>query len=254
MSYGGNGDRGPFLNTINWVFNAIAFAAVLLRFGTHIIREKQRWELDDFFIILAMVVNLARSICLSIAISRGFGQHLAILIEKSPPNTTALLHLMVVIQAVGLWTFALPKLPVASLLVRLFGKVNRLAYVVYPLVGLLITFVTVTTITTFQQCKPVAAQWDSNIPGHCWNRSVNIGLGYFVGSLSASLDFGFALYAVVTVMSLNMTSVQKIVIASSMGLGFGACAVSIYKLTIIKEINNISDPTWATVPLEVWNR
>ncbi|PCG99793.1 Hypothetical protein PENO1_051250 [Penicillium occitanis (nom. inval.)] len=224
MAYGGNGDRGPFLNTINWVFNAIAFAAVLLRFGTHIIREKQRWELDDFFIILAMVVNLARSICLSIAISRGFGQHLAILIEKSPPNTTALLHLMVVIQAVGLWTFALPKLPVASLLVRLFGKVNRLAYVVYPLVGLLITFVTVTTITTFQQ------------------------------SLSASLDFGFALYAVVTVMSLNMTSVQKIVIASSMGLGFGACAVSIYKLTIIKEINNISDPTWATVPLEVWNR
>lgn len=24
MAYGGNGDRGPFLNTINWVFNAIA--------------------------------------------------------------------------------------------------------------------------------------------------------------------------------------------------------------------------------------
>lgn len=90
---------------------------------------------------------------------------------------------MVVIQTVGLWTFTLPKLPVASLLVRLFGKVNRLAYVVYPLVGLLITFVTVTTITTFQQCKPVAAQWDSNIPGHCWNRSVNIGLGYFVGCM-----------------------------------------------------------------------
>lgn len=43
----------------------------------------------------------------------------------------------------------------------------------------------------------------------------------FCTALSASLDFGFALYAVVTVMSLNMTRVQKVVIASSMGLGFG---------------------------------
>lgn len=46
---------------------------------------------------------------------------------------------------------------------------------------------------------------------------------YSYTAFSASLDFGFALYAVVTVMSLNMTRVQKIVIASSMGLGFGYC-------------------------------
>ena len=29
MSYGGDTDRGPFLNVINWVFNAIALGTQL---------------------------------------------------------------------------------------------------------------------------------------------------------------------------------------------------------------------------------
>lgn len=84
--------------------------------------------------------NLARAIYVSVCISKGFGQHLFVLFEADPVSTTKLLRLLVILQAIGLWTFTLPKLPVAALLIRLFGThSNHLRLVLYSSVtGLLV--------------------------------------------------------------------------------------------------------------------
>ncbi|ESZ99288.1 hypothetical protein SBOR_0329 [Sclerotinia borealis F-4128] len=276
MAYGGDVNRGPFLTTINWVFNAIALVAVILRLASHHWRESQGWKKDDAFIILAMVswnsslyqtsslvpelntcyakqaANLARAIYVDITISYGLGRHLEVLLEENPIHAVKLLRLMVILQAIGLWTFTLPKLPVVALLVNIFGRSSkRLAIILYSAVTALILLVIVLTITTFVQCTPVSANWTGK--GKCWSKNINLDLGYLAGAYSAFLDFALALYPVLRVSHLQMERSRKILLAGSLSLGFIAGIITAYKLSTISSITNVADPTWATVPLEVWN-
>lgn len=127
-------------------------------------------------------VNLARAIYVSVCIYRGFGRHLHVLLEADPVATTKLLRLLVILQAIGLWTFTIPKLPVAALLIRLFETTTkRLRYVLYSSVGALLAWALVVTITTFVQCTPRAAQWNPTVRGTCWDRHINLDLGYVLG-------------------------------------------------------------------------
>ena len=88
----------------------------------------------------------------------GFGRHLHDLLEESPIATTQLLRLLVILQAIGLWTFTLPKLPMAALLVRLFGTKRKIRIILYSMAGVLVVLAAILTITTFVQCSPIAAQ------------------------------------------------------------------------------------------------
>lgn len=112
----------------------------------------------------------------------GFGKHLDVLLEEDPIKTVALARLLIILQAIGLWTFTLPKLPVVALLVRLFSKTNRVAVVFYPMITALILLVIAITVTTFAQCTPIEKNWNPTMStGHCWNPQVNVNLGYLAG-------------------------------------------------------------------------
>jgi hypothetical protein len=136
------------------------------------------------------VVNLVRTIYVSVTITMGYGQHLHHLLEEDPINTVALGRLLIILQAIGLWTFTLPKLPVVALLVRLFSTKKRLAIVLYSMVIVLILLVFVMTITTFAQCTPIERNWNPTIKaGRCWDPNINLSLGYLAGCKEA-LRFG----------------------------------------------------------------
>ena len=183
--------------------------SVALRSVSRGLLEKARWGLDDVLLslvwygnmriggsnpednrlcVLPKLVNFARAIYVSFCIRKGFGQHLHVLLEEDPIATTKLLRLLVILQTVGLWTFTLPKLPVAVLLVRLFGTTTkRLAQVLYFLVGFLLLWTILVSITAWAQCQPAAAQWDLRVKGTCWNKAINVDLGYFLGGKSQTM-------------------------------------------------------------------
>ena len=152
----------------------------------------------------SQTVNLVRAIYVSAIISMGFGQHLIPLVEADPVKATALLRLLVILQAIGLWTFTLPKLPVVALLTRLFGfNKPAVRYVLLGSVSIQLIMVMIMTITTFVQCEPIAAQcmfsrpfkfWydidvlgDLSVEGTCWARYINVDIGYSVGGTHACL-------------------------------------------------------------------
>ena len=175
---------------------------------------------------------------MSVTISMGYGQHLHHLLEEDPVNTVALGRLLIILQAIGLWTFTLPKLPVVALLVRLFGTKKRVAIILYSMVIVLILLVFVMTITTFAQCTPIERNWNPTITaGSCWDHNINLSLGYLAGgretyglkyriwltgilAYSAFLDFVYAIYPIVQVSKLQMERSRQILIAASLSLGF----------------------------------
>ncbi|RDA89841.1 hypothetical protein CP533_6960 [Ophiocordyceps camponoti-saundersi (nom. inval.)] len=254
MSYGGDVNRGPFLDVINWVFCAIALAFVALRLVSRNLREEQgRWGFDETCLIFAVAVILARSIYITYCIHLGFGRHLHPLLEADVGETVRLTRHLVILEALSLWTWALPKLPVAILLYRIFGKFKRgLGIILYSLVAFLIAIVVVQTVVTFVKCQPISKNWNPTVPGRCWNPDIYTDIGYFAGAYSAALDFGLALFASTQVFGLQMEKSRKMLIAASLSLGIPAGVTTCIKLAMIASLNT-SDITYSTVPLEVWN-
>ena len=74
-------------------------------------------------------VNLARAIYTTVCIYKCSEQHLHLLLEADPIAKTNLLQRLVILQAIDLWNFTLPKLPVAALLIRLFGTTIKPAQI-----------------------------------------------------------------------------------------------------------------------------
>lgn len=101
---------------------------------------------------------LARAIIVSVAISFGLGRHLVDLIHEDPIAAINLLRLLVILQAIGLWTFTCPKLPIAALLVRLFGTRKVVRITLWSMAAALVVLAIFVTITTFVQCDPIDAQ------------------------------------------------------------------------------------------------
>ncbi|KAF2708824.1 hypothetical protein K504DRAFT_502839 [Pleomassaria siparia CBS 279.74] len=56
-----------------------------------------------------------------------------------------------------------------------------------------------------------------------------------------------------TVSKLHIRTSKKITISASFSLGFPAGVATLYKLTTIQSLINQGDPTFATVPLDLWN-
>ncbi|OCL05428.1 hypothetical protein AOQ84DRAFT_399564 [Glonium stellatum] len=245
--YGGDTDRRSFLITINWVFCSIALCAVTLRLVSRRMLEKKNWEIDDGFIVFAMTIIVAKTIWMTVNISMGYGRHLEALLAEDPVKTMKLARSSYSINAISLWTWTLPKLPVVALLVRLFQVYsNNLSRVLYSLLGFLLLWNSVMTIVTFVQCSPVEKNWNPRVAGTCWNSKIYLGLGYFAGSYSATLDFIYAIYPMVRISKLQMERSRKILIAASFSLGIPAGIVSLYKTTTIAALLNEKDPTCMT--------
>ncbi|RCI14041.1 hypothetical protein L249_8039 [Ophiocordyceps polyrhachis-furcata BCC 54312] len=229
-------------------------ASVALRLISRNLREEQgRWGFDETCLIFAMAVVLARSVYITYCIHLGFGRHLHPLLEADVVGTVWLTRHLVILEALSLWTWALPKLPVAILLFRIFGKFKRgLGIILYSLVAFLIAIVVVQTVVTFVKCQPISKNWNPTVPGRCWNTDIYTDIGYFAGAYSAALDFGFALFASTQVFGLQMERSRKMLIAASLSLGIPAGVTTCIKLAMIASLNT-SDITYSTVPLEVWN-
>ncbi|PSR83007.1 hypothetical protein BD289DRAFT_292604 [Coniella lustricola] len=256
MSYGGDVNRGPFLNVIDWVFCSLALFFVTLRLVSHGSRHDKKisWGVDEALLVFPLALILARAIYISYCIHLGFGQHLLALLEVDPVQTVELSRLLVILEAISLWTWALPKLPVAILIYRVFGTYRRrVGVILFAVVGFLLAVVVVQTVVTFVKCTPIEKNWNpTQVVGTCWNVAIYDDIGYFAGALSAALDFGFAIYAISQVFTLQMEKSRKIMIAVSLGLGIPAGIVTCIKLSTLGTLD-YDDVTFSTVSLEVWN-
>ncbi|KAH3912823.1 hypothetical protein HBI56_238400 [Parastagonospora nodorum] len=254
MAYGGDHDRRAFAITINWVFTCISLCTVTLRFASRRLLEGSRLEIDDGMIVFAMLVVLARTIWLSVNVSMGFGRHLTDLLKEDPANALRLSPSSYGLTVLSLWTFVIPKIPVVALLTRLFViSTKRLGRILWTMLAVLIVWNSIMTVIAFAKCDPVRKNWQPALPGTCLNPKIYLYMGYFSGAYSAFLDFVYAIYPMVKVWQLQMEQSRKTLIVLSFSLGIPAGIVSIVKITTIASLLEAGDPTFATVPLEVWN-
>ncbi|KAK4107681.1 hypothetical protein N656DRAFT_840245 [Canariomyces notabilis] len=206
--------------------------------------------LDDYITLACLVVFLATCILVTIGSHYGLGKHF----ETIPPeDVTTALKYNVIISAVLIWTFSLPKFAIISTLQRILTPGIKTTIVFWFLALSSQACILATSVWWFKQCDPVERGWDLTLPGSCAPVSILANLGYFTSAYSAFLDVFFALYPIPFIMRLNMPLKTRIAVATALGLSVLACVVSIYKLAIFGQVFEILavDPTYPVPYLDI---
>lgn len=199
--------------------------------------------LDDYISLGCLVVFFATCVLVTVGSSHGLGRHMGTL---DPEDIPLALKYNVIISAVLIWTFSLPKFAIISTLQRILSPGTKTTVLFWGLALSSQACILATSVWWFVQCTPVAYGWDRTIPGgKCADVSVLADLGYFTSAYSAFLDIFFALYPIPFIMRLNMPLRTRIAVSTALGFSIMACFVSIYKLAIFGQVFDILavDPT-----------
>lgn len=123
-------------------------------------------------------------------------------------------------QPFSIIALALVKLSISALLLRLLGPQAKWSrWFLYINMILFPLTMVIASITTFAQCDPPRALWET-VPGaKCWDPSVQAGIATFGGAYSAFLDFALALLPLSIVRGLTMSRKRKIALATLLGVG-----------------------------------
>ncbi|KAL2173880.1 uncharacterized protein P884DRAFT_251177 [Thermothelomyces heterothallicus CBS 202.75] len=247
-------DYGKVADRACWAMFAVLTVVVSLRVFTRVYYTRAGGGglgIDDYITLGCLVVFLVTCIFISIGSRHGLGRHYTTL---APGDVTAALKWNVIISAVLIWSFSLPKFAMISTLQRILSPGTKTRVVFWALALSSQVCILATSVWWFKQCDPVEYGWDRTIPGgSCAPVSVMANLGYFTSAYSAFLDVFFALYPIPFVMRLNMALKTRIAVAVALGLSALACVVSIYKLAIFGQIFEIlaKDPTYPVPYLDI---
>ncbi|KAB5585701.1 hypothetical protein GE09DRAFT_34086 [Coniochaeta sp. 2T2.1] len=248
-------DYGVIADRACWTMFALTTVIVGLRifcrtrYGST--RPKGGLGLDDYVTVGCLAVFLLTCILITQGSKHGLGRHMETL---DPASIPLALKYNVVISAVLIWTFSLPKFAIISVLKRILNYGTKTTVLFWGLALSSQACILATSVWWFKQCSPVEYGWDRTIPGGtCAPVSVMANLGYFTSAYSAFLDIFFSLYPIPFIMRLNMPLRSRIAVSTALGFSMMACFVSIYKLAIFGQVFEILavDPTYPVPYLDI---
>jgi len=204
--------------------------------------------LDDYITIACVAILLLTCILITIGSRHGLGQHIASL---DPADAVQALKWNVIISAILIWSFSLPKFAIIAILKRILNYGQKTTIAFWALALSSQACILATSVWWFKQCTPIEYGWNRSIDGSCAPVKVLADLGYFTSAYSAFLDIFFALYPIPLIMRLNMALKARVAVSVALGLSALACIVSIYKLAIFGQVFEImeKDPTCKSLPV-----
>ncbi|KAK7966881.1 uncharacterized protein PG986_001158 [Apiospora aurea] len=211
-------DRSTTTLVSTWSVTGVAFLVALARLYVRAVMRRNVRN-DDCFIILSVAASIASCALTSVAVAHGLGRHVEALSREEQVAVTTWTYIAF---CPGVMSFAIPKLAVIALLVRLM--VPRKGHYMF-LWGMGIT-VQLTLLATVgilirvidKKCPPFS---DIRLdpPEHCVPVHVQVKWCLFAGSLSAFVDFYLAIYPSVVLYSLQMRRRKKVALSVALGLG-----------------------------------
>ncbi|KAF2197616.1 hypothetical protein GQ43DRAFT_380589 [Delitschia confertaspora ATCC 74209] len=241
-------NKGPAIVATSCSLTALATVFVAARLFT---RAKLigKMGLDDWFLLGAIICSYISLGLSTAAVKSGDGKHFQLL---DLDQKSGAIKYTIAGFCPGIFSFALPKLAVISLLTKLLNpsRIHRIFLWVLGLTTLMVLFGCV--IILYAQCTPSASQWDFSITEKtCWSKYVLVNYAIFSGSLSAFTDLYLAVYPSLVLWKLQMSLRKKLVLSISLGLGVVATVVAIYKTTRIPGLAS-PDFSYDTCDLVIW--
>ncbi|KAH9900232.1 hypothetical protein F4778DRAFT_166077 [Xylariomycetidae sp. FL2044] len=254
MAIWGEQDFGALANKVLWPFFAITTVIVILRVFCRLRFKRQHRTglgLDDYITLFCLVLSFVVTVLITIGGDHGLGRHSDTLSDQE--LATALKY-NVVINAILIWQFSLPKFAIVAILKRILNYGKKTSFLFWSLACTSQACILAVSVLWFEQCSPVEFNWDKGIDGgHCMDISVLTNIAYFTSAYSAFLDIFFAFYPVPLIMKLNMPLKHRLAVSTALSLSSLAFVVSVLKLALLGEAFAMlpDDPTYLVPYLDI---
>ncbi|KAH7309199.1 integral membrane protein [Stachybotrys elegans] len=212
-------NRGPGLVAAAWAMGFAGCCLLALRMYSRV-KIIKRTGLDDWTMVIAVILALVTNIIVTLMVHHGVGRHTMHLGENQRANAVYMIWLSVPFSP---GSAAFGKVSIALLLIRLMNRNKVYEAFLWVLIFLLFAITLVLVIITFAQCTPVTFLWDRvRVPppsGNCWDPAIQQNFGYFQGAFSAASDLFLALFPILIMWDLQMPLRVKAGICFLMSLG-----------------------------------
>lgn len=223
----------------------LALACVALRLVSRRI-SNAGYQVDDFLIILSLVINTGLFIDAIGLLHNGLGEHL-----RSVAQYSTFMKWYVSGDIMYTTTLAFTKYSILYFYWRIFGHVNQIRGPICVLFGLVTAWLIEVVLVSLFECNPVAYSWDLTIKGgHC----VDL-FKFFLATLVINFitDIMILALPMPLIWRLQKAVTQRILISGIFLLGSFVCMISIIRLTILltTDFSSIDEP-WNGADFTMW--
>ncbi|PYH79786.1 hypothetical protein BO82DRAFT_366433 [Aspergillus uvarum CBS 121591] len=247
--------KGPKILGVFWAFFSVSAATVSARLY---IRSQmlKNVGLDDYIIAVAILILAGYTTLTTAVVALGYGKHTTVIIELGGMDRLEQVLLLNYINfALGIMSFATPKLAIAAPLNRILNPGRFHQVFLWVLTGMVFVTSGICIIVLFTMCDPPQALWKTELlalGATCRPQVVLVDYAIFTGVVSACVDLYLAVYPTVVLSSLQMTLKKKIALCAALGFGAIACAMAIVKCNQLPGLYDTTDSTYATADLVIW--
>ncbi|KAA8642408.1 hypothetical protein EYZ11_009915 [Aspergillus tanneri] len=239
-------DRGPVL--IGSVF-PVATVATLAVVGRLISRriKNQPWRMDDYMVIVGLVLTWGCAVCATLCVQYGIGKHLETINTTFP--YVKFWKTLYAFNQVYVATGPTIKISLLLLYRRIFDTA-LFRLVVFWLVCVNIAWYLAMSLSGVFTCLPVKGYWITDLPGRKCMSLLNYDIGYAV--VNIVLDVFILILPVHMIWRLTLTASQKIALTFIFLLGSFACVTALMRLLV--SILHVNDPdlTWVYLDALIW--
>ncbi|KAF2877439.1 hypothetical protein BDV95DRAFT_147200 [Massariosphaeria phaeospora] len=223
----------------------LATVAVVCRFWSRKITGT-KWQLNDYFMLLAYLSVLGLSIAANLAVTQGeLGVHVSDIPKRLLPKIIPYnLKMMIVIPFFLVCSSFLVKMSITHFYIILFPNtwIQRICRVqLYLLLGCCIGGI----VSCFLMCRPLAYTWNKSIPGGKCFDIKDFWLGISIVGLF--FDLSLVILPIPVFWNLRMSWRKKAKLILLFGLGLFICIFSALRV-YYDERMNFKDLTWTAAP------
>ncbi|KAL1971853.1 hypothetical protein VTN31DRAFT_1941 [Thermomyces dupontii] len=247
-----NDDKGPRILGVLW--SLTGFTALIVMARVYIrLAVVRSFGLDDYLIVLGIIIGFAYCGVSTAAVAYGFGKH-AFTLDQYHLEKVLLLDNVSFIW--GILFFTIPKLAIAALLNRILNRSLIQKVILWSLTGFAGIVSCICIVVLFTMCDPPDAMWKPWLVEQglatCRDQMILVNYAIFTGAFSAFTDLFLAIYPSTVLLKLKMSLRKRLALCGALGLGCIATAMAIVKCVQLPGLNDKVDFTYSTCDLVLW--
>ncbi|KAF7447307.1 CFEM domain containing protein [Pyrenophora tritici-repentis] len=229
--------------TYTIVVYSLAIVCVILRIAGKFISK--RLALDDYIVVIAILICALPVACVICMTQEGFGEHLWNLPDGA---LLSVLRYFFICWSTYVLVLGLIKVSLVLFYLEIFQtrRFRITAYIV--LACIIINSVTIFFFTVFI-CSPIESFWNRDIKGKCMDlRAIA-----FANSASAiAQDIVLLILPLVSIKNLQMKRQRKWAVGFMFAIGTFGCIATIFRFQTLTTFKISVDPTWDYVAVTIW--
>ncbi|TEY37398.1 hypothetical protein BOTCAL_0521g00030 [Botryotinia calthae] len=257
--------RGKNLANLAIAFACLSFFFVSARLGTRVFLQKL--EIDDWFIVPALLMALAMAVTFNMEAKNGFGLHTSQVSKehkieafKVGSNSSLEFPFPILPAAANTlkWFFAaqllykiascFTKISICLFYLRIFPSKN-FKIATFVTIGIVIVYSIAAVSATIWSCNPIEKSWNKALPGSC----IQIGNVWYSTSVMAIVtDLIIIVLPIYQIRRLQLPLSQKFGLVLMFSLGFFVIACTVVRMATVGPAITATDSMYYQATSNSW--